>query len=237
MKMIGFDRRIRLEWLDEAAFYYNKTRDARACADHMYEYLADSMPGHRTKRNIITILKRVWTEVPQEAEPIRDRGLNLLISCNTAGERLAVHWGMLINVYPFFRDVVGQIGDMFALQNEITLAQIYRRVVERWGERSTVRYATGKLMGSLWQWDVLEKVNAGTFAAKPKMSIRKEAQLWLLESLVRSSPEKEMPLISALTSSALFPFVIKLSREDFGVSAGFELTRQGSNNDVVSVTS
>jgi hypothetical protein len=236
MKMIGFDRRIRLEWLDEAAFYYYKTRDTQACADHMYDYLADSMPGHRTRRNIITVMKRVWTEVPREIEPVRDRGLNHLVSCNYIGERLAIHWGMIMNVYPFFRDVVELIGDMFSMQDEITLAQIYRRTVESWGERPTVKHALNKLVGSLWQWGVLEKVKTGTYAARPKLSIGKTDQLWLLESLVRSSPEKEMPLISAITSAALFPFAINLFKENLLSCDNFELTRQGLNSDIITLT-
>lgn len=235
MRMVGFDRRIRLEWLDEVAFYYNKTIDPQVCADHMYDYLTGAMPGHRTRRNIITILKRVWTEVPQEMVHVRDRGLNYLVSCNNVSERLAVHWGMIMSVYPFFRDVVELIGDMFTMQDEISMAQIYRRTVEQWGERSTVKHALEKLTGSLWQWGVLKKVKTGTYAAKPKLFICETNQLWLIECLVRSYSEREMPFFNAITSTALFPFTINISKECFIGQDYFELSRQGLNNDMISV--
>lgn len=236
MRMIGFDRKIRLEWLDEVAFYYNKTRDPQACADHIYEYLAEAMPGHRTRRNINTILKRVWTEVPPEMEDVRDRGLDYLVSCNTISERLAVHWGLIMCVYLFFKDTVEQIGDMFTMQDEISMAQIYRRTVEQWGERSTVKYAVGKLTGSLWEWGVLEKVKTGTYVAQPKIAIRETFQLWLIECLVRSTgSESGMPLISAITSTALFPFNVEVSGDDLCSQETLEVYRHGLNSDMITV--
>lgn len=236
MKLVGFDRRIRLEWLDKVAFFYYKTGDSKACAEQMKELMAGENHGAEARRKFYTVLQRIWVEVPQDMLKVRDRGLSHLVSCNNVSERLAVHWGMIMNVYPFFRDVVELIGDMFSLQDEITLAQIYRRTVAEWGERSTVKHALDKLVGSLWQWGALEKIKTGTYAAKPKLPINKENQLWLLECLLRSCPEKEMPLISALTSIALFPFVITLSKEEDLLSReNFELTRQGINCEMVSL--
>ena len=235
MKMIGFDRRIRLEWLDEVAFYYYKTRESKACADYMYEYLAEEMPGHRTRRNIITIMKRVWTEVPPETEHLRDRGMELLISSNDRNNRLAVHWGLLMAAYPFFRDVVDIIGQSLTMQDEVTLANIYRKTVEQWGERSTVIHALGKLTGSLWQWGVIGKAKTGIYVAEPKLSLSEASQLWLIECLIRTSPEREMQLINAITSAALFPFLINISKDDFIGRDVFELSRQGLNSDMISV--
>lgn len=236
MRMVGFDRRIRLEWLDEVAFYYNKTRDPQACADHLKTFMLDENPGEEARRKFYTVLRRIWVEVPQEVEHVRNRGLDYLVSCNTSSERLAVHWGMIMSVYPFFKDTVEQIGDMFTMQDEISMAQIYRRTVEQWGERSTVKHAIAKLTGSLWQWGVLKKVKTGIYAAQPKVPIRETFQLWLIECLVRSSgSESGMPLISAITSTALFPFNIGMSGDDLCSQETLGIYRQGLNSYMITV--
>src|SRR5690554_5872288 len=236
MKMIGFDRRIRLEWLDEVAFYYQKTRDAKACAEYMYEYLAEEMPGHRTRRTLITIMKKIWTDVPSGYESLRDRGLGLLVSSNSKENRLAVHWRMILVMYPFFRDVVGLVGSSFTLQDEISLGNIYRKTVESWGERSTVKHALGKLMGSLWQWGVLDKVKTGTYTPGLLRTVDKTSQTWLIECILRSSNQDESPLIDVLTSPNLFPFKIDVSKEDLAEESGFELSRQGLNREILSIS-
>lgn len=233
MKMVGFDRRIRLEWLDEVAFYYHKTRDAKACAEYMYDYLAQEVPGHRTRRNLMTIMKKLWTEVPNGQEIIRDQALELLTDSNGRNNRLAVHWALALSAYPFFRDVVSIIGNMFSDKDELTIGQLERRVVEVWGERPTVKYATGKLFGSLTQWGVLEKPKAGRFVVCDKKDVNKEIQQLLIKCLLRGAREKEVRLYDLLSSPALFPYRIDVRKDELAQS--FELTRQGLNTDIIAL--
>ena len=55
---------------------------------------------------------------------------------------MAVHWGMISAVYPFWFNVVRQIGRLLALQDQVTQTQIINRLKEQYGDRQTgSRYA------------------------------------------------------------------------------------------------
>lgn len=234
MKMVGFDRRIRLEWLDEVAFHYYKSRDQRETASHMKQYLLQYSSGAEARRKFYDILKRVWVDVPPQHEVVRNKALELFIESNASTDRLAVHWGMILITYPFFCDVADSIGQSVAIQDEVPLSNIYKKTVENWGERSTVKHAMDKLVGSLWQWGVLDKKTKGVYTHVLPVDIAKPYQLWLVESKLRSENVQERPLFEVLTSKTLFPFNINLNKNDIHEYGAFEISRQGMDREIIS---
>ena len=101
---IGFSQRVRLEWLEQTASLVLAGNDKSALIDTLQGLLRDKVSvggsaerGNREK--IITILMRVWFKTPGEIEPLRTDGLKLLRHLAKT-ERIAVHWGMAMAVYP-----------------------------------------------------------------------------------------------------------------------------------------
>ena len=106
INQIGFSQRVRLEWLEQTANLVLAENDKRAVNDALQELLKDkvSVDGSAergTREKIITILLRVWLSTPSELEPLRITGLELLKRFPRV-QRVAVHWGMVMAVYPFW---------------------------------------------------------------------------------------------------------------------------------------
>ena len=162
---VGFSQRVRLEWLDKTANLILAGNDQAAVRGLVAgSCLADKVSiGGRSERGsrekTITILMKIWLNVPHGLEGLRDEGLNLLRNAR-ANHRVAIHWGMTLAVYPFWGEVGAQAGRLLRLQADLTAAQVQRRIRERYGDRQTVSRATRRVLRSFIDWGILERHGA-----------------------------------------------------------------------------
>ena len=138
---VGFSQRVRLEWLEQTANLVLAGNDKCAVNDALQDLLSDKVSvsglaerGNREK--IITILLKAWLTVPADLESLRVEGLGLLERFPQA-DHIAIHWGMLMSVYPFWSSVALQTGRLLRLQGSAAEAHIQRRIREQYGERET----------------------------------------------------------------------------------------------------
>ena len=132
---IGFSQRIRLEWLEQTANLALAGNDKAAISDVLQEVLQDklSVGGHAIRGNrekAITILMKTWLTVPRELEALRDDGLQILQGLRR-NDRIAVHWGMALAVYPFWGAVATHTGRLLRLQGTAAAVHVQRRVRSR----------------------------------------------------------------------------------------------------------
>lgn len=232
MKRIGFDKVIKLEWMDELAFTLEK-KDRDEALSHIREKIAKEIRGKESQRKHLTVLKRIWLKIPEKHLDLRDRAIKI-IKTGDRPERLAAHWGMSLLAYPFFRDMAIVVGNLAKLQDEITLKQVRQRIIGEWGDRSTLEYAIPRLLKSFSDWDVLEMIGGGRYKDAPKIRIEdKETLLWLIECYFYSIDEKIIYLDKLNKSPALFPFSYHVNAGDLFGSKKFEVSRQGLSSDVV----
>ena len=237
-KTVGFDRRIQLDWLDATAEWASQSMpvvEIRSRLDHLLERQIAGQGSHSARGKTITVLLHIWALVPDELRPLRDDALTLL--CKRSGQdRLALHWGMCLSTYPFFRDVATATGRLLSLQGKAALSQITRRTAETWGERSTVLRAAQRIVRSLIDWQVLTETDErGVFTSAPQIEIRNGDGIsaWLVEAVLSNSERRARPLANVLTDSAFFPFVVRLSSRELAHSPRLEMFRQGMDQDVV----
>ncbi len=119
-KQIGFSQRIRLEWLQYTANLVLAGNDKGAVSSSLQELLKDkvSVGGKAVRGNkekAITILMKIWLNVPGELEAVRDDGLELLKTLPRK-DQIAVHWGMAMAAYPFWATVAANTGRLLRLQ-------------------------------------------------------------------------------------------------------------------------
>lgn len=133
-RIIGFDRKVRLSWLDATAEWTAQGLSAAETRAQVARLLDGQVAGdgpHSARGKTMTVLLHVWMAVPDVVVPLRDDALTLL--CGRTGRgRLPLHWGMCLATYPFFRDVAATTGRLLALQGEAALSQIVRRIAESW---------------------------------------------------------------------------------------------------------
>ena len=173
-RIIGFDRKIRLSWLDATVEWTAQGLSAAEARAQLERLLDGQVAGdgpHSARGKTMTVLLHVWKAVPDAAVPLRDDGLALL-SSRCGRDRLPLHWGMCLATYPFFRDVAATTGRLLALQGTAALSQIVRRMAESWGERSTLTRAVQRVVRSCVEWGVLvETGGRGTYSCAEKIAV------------------------------------------------------------------
>jgi len=234
---IGFDRRIDVEWLDAAAAQVV----VGASPDQVREYLRGLLDGvvageqsNSARGKTITVLSHIWSQVPDQALGLRQRAREQLQRAE-ASQRLAIHWAMMLGTYPFFADVSSAAGRLLALQGEFSLALITRRLVDSWGERSTLARAAQRIIRSMVQWGVLNDTEApGIYKTSGvRRAVSTEVAELLVEALLIDSEHETMPLGQLVGHPAAFPFDLKVSGAELRRSAPFRVDRLGLDADMV----
>jgi hypothetical protein len=154
-------------------------------------------------------------------------------------DHLAVHWGMMGVVYPFWGAVAAAVGKLAALQTEIQAAQIHRRMQEQFGERETVRVSTRRAFGSFVEWGVVKrgKGKQGYVLAPKRAVTDPKLAAWLVEALVRQSQNDLMPVNALSRAPGLFPFTLpRLTTAMISQTGRLEVIRHGLDEEIIRVT-
>ena len=238
---IGFSQRIRLEWLEKTANLVLAGNDKDAVNDSLQELLKDrvSIGGQAIRGNrekVITILMKTWLTVPRGLEAFRDKGLKIHQGLPRK-ERIAVHWGMALAVYPFWSAVAAHTGRLLRLQGTAAAAHIQRRVKEQYGERETASRAARRVLRSFIDWNVLNETDEkGVYAQGNRYSIQDPRLIaWMLEASLHAHPNSSAAIKDLFDGPSIFPFrLAHLSAETLvSLSPRLDLLRHGLDDNLV----
>jgi hypothetical protein len=238
---IGFSQRVRPEWLEQTANLILAGNDKATINDALQGLLKDkvSVGGQAVRGNrekIITILLKTWLTVPNELEVLRVEGLELLKRVPRT-YHLAIHWGMVMAVYPFWSGVATQVGRLLRLQGTAAATQVQRRIREQCGERETVSRAARRVLRSYLDWDVLQETGKkGIYTAGTTLSIDDPGLIaWLAEASLHARANGSASLKDLLDSPSLFPFRLKPTHAESlaAASSGLDILRHGLADELV----
>lgn len=234
---VGFDRKLELAWLDAAVARVANAGESDDVREQIWDFLEGVVGGDKPRSargKTTTVLNRIWSDVPSDAVPLRDRAIERLEDA-LPNERLALHWAMMIGTYPIFTDVASTIGKLTALQGEFTLDVLTRRVIKAWGDRSTVKRATQRIVRSMVDWQVLRDTeDRGIYErAERSLSLGDAFSPLVLEALLVDAEEDTIPLEQLLAHPALFPFELTFDIDRVRKMPQFRFYRQGVDVDVV----
>jgi hypothetical protein len=235
-RRIGFDRSLRIEWLDLIAVLMRQGLDRKTIRQRLDIALAGDIRGAEARSKTIIVLQRLWVGIPDNHVGLRDEAASFLESAS-GKDRLWVHWGMALLAYPFFRDVTAIAGQLGRLQGPFTGAQVHRRVVERWGERETLVKATQRVLHTCVVWNLLAEDTDRKFRhATPALHTdNRELAFWLIECALRAHESDQVPVGELPRLLYLFPFELAPHVSRLRHSGRFEFTRQGLDLDMVSL--
>jgi len=254
-RRIGFDRELRLSWLDLTAGLVLEGLDPQQIRQSLLTRLAGEIPGEKACQKTITVLTRIWVRVPAEHRALRAEGL-VLLPCVTSGERLWLHWGMSLLAYPFFRDVASTVGRLLNLQGEFASSQVLRRMRETWGQRTTLERAVPRLLRTFVTWGVTHASPSARHAyeaALPRQTSDSSLALWFLECVLHSAlgaqsafaehnaerttvqNNGQLLLAELIQSPAAFPFDLSPHLSALRRSDRFEISRQGLDLEMIAL--
>jgi hypothetical protein len=231
--IIGFDRRVRIEWLDAIASRQAAGASLAELRRFGHALLRREYPRDEARRKTLGVLVHLWVRVPQKAAGLRDTAGRMLGEVN-ASQRIALHWGLGVATYPFFRDLADAAGRLIALQGDVSLAQLQRRLAERWGQRATAQRAARRILRSWVDWGVLrESGRPGVYIRGDSIKVTGSLASWLVEALLLGSDNGSEAVSKLKRSPALFPFEVHTSLYELRRSPRLAVHRQGLDEDVV----
>lgn len=236
-RAIGFDRKIRLGWLDATAQWAAHGMSATEVRSELDRLLEGEVPGEAARKKTKSVLLRTWLLTPEHLQPLRNEALALLTE-RSRSDRLPLHWGMVCVNYPVVWEVASVVGRLLGLQGTISQVQLRRRIVETYGERSTLDRASQRIMRSFVDWGVLKEApEKGIYIAAPASPVSDESlTIWLVEAVLRTTNSELGVLSSVLGSPALFPFVIqRMPVRILEQSPRLEIHRQNRDEDLVAL--
>lgn len=236
---IGIKQAIRFEWMQKAANLLLAGLEAKTIRQELHEFLADrkgnGSEGERsdqTRTFVVNNLMKIWVSPDPELIPFRDASVAFLRE--NPSMALAVHWGMISAVYPFWFNVARQTGRLLALQDQVTQTQIINRLKEQYGDRQTVFRYGRYVLRSFVEWGVLidAAVQGCYLKAAPTNITATELEILLLESALLALPEKKASCQVLVTNPAFFPFGLRrlVGEVNFEVNNRLEGIRFGSDD-------
>ncbi len=237
---VGIDRVIQLSWLERTAFLAIAGNDNATIEDTLQNLLKDHLAGGKgvrgSREKTITVLMKVWLNAPDQLKELQVEGLRLLEQTPQA-ESLAVHWGMISAMYPFWNSVATHTGRLLELQESMTGAQIERRMKEQYGDRQTVTRSTQRALRSFTDWGLLTLTKGkGIFSRKSSITIQNhDVVSWLMETSLHARVKGSVPFQELFNSPSLFPFQLaSISPEQLvSLSPRLERLRHGLNDDLI----
>lgn len=233
-RTLGFDWKVQLSWLDETAARVAagfNTTDLRDHLDHYLQRQTDVSLSPTARSKAITVLSHLWSDVPVELIPFRDRGIDELREA-IPDERVVIHWSMALATYPFFADVTAAVGTLLSLQGVADIASVRRRVAERWGERSTVSRATGVIVGTIRDWGLLASAGKGRTESATRVDVSAPLSARLVEGLLESQRVTSISVDDAVGHPSLFPFGLDLTAAQLRSTSSLVVERFGGGSDV-----
>ena len=234
-KPIGFDRKIRLEWLEATADWTASGLAVAEIRSKLWRLLEGQVAGETSRSardKTVTVLLHIWANVPGSAVAVCDDALALLRACPVP-EHQAFHWGMCLATYPFFSDVAAVTGRLLSLQGKAAQSQITRRMTEAWGDRGIVNRALRHVVRSLVLWDVLRDTSEkGVYQAGPRIQLPHATAAWLVEAAMSNST-RARSFRTLRKAPELFPFALDISPRELDSRPRLEIVRHGLDEDLV----
>ncbi|WP_044640698.1 hypothetical protein [Risungbinella massiliensis] len=230
-KAVGFDQKIMLNHLDYTA---NITRDTerKGMYEKLNTFLLADIRGDKSRKNAITMLMKIWYLVEEQHQEIQKQALEIFPTLSTK-ERLVLHYGMTLLAYPFFKDIVTEIGVLSRIQFEVPSQQLYRRLKALYGDRRRVEVAISAVLTSLRFWGVISSQKNVIQPISPKIEITSaELKKWLVQVILIVADQKVMLLDLIREQPMLFPFDYWIETRDL-TRERFEVSCQGVDMVVV----
>ena len=203
--LVGFDRFIALDWANYALELSSLPDSKTAKVMQLKSWLSLYVSGKDSIRKTANVLMRLWLDPNPDTLYFRNEALKLRLNAKKS-DFVFFHWGMALLTFPFFYETCTQAGRLLTLQSKLTRREVQVRMAEKYSNQNTVPRSVDRVLQSLVDWGVLEKISQQELSLKQHNSLDVLLKKWLLECAVFSAPHKRTPLQGFYKMPVLFPF-------------------------------
>ena len=235
-KGIGFNRNIKLDWLEATASLSLETDDPTEIRKQLKPILAEDRTGKDAIRKSIDILINIWIKSATVSPILHQEAIQIYENSDNHIDRLSLHYGLTMLYFPFFFQCVSAIGQLSRYGDPITNKSVIKQMASEIGHLGSLERSTQRVVASLRDWGILVYGDKRfTYEAKRYSFLVSQPRLqaWQLACLLTCNPAEEILFADLLRQPALFPFAFTLSLEDLRQVSWFEIQRQGMGLNMV----
>ena len=219
---LGIKQTIQKHWMDKTVQMLLAGVSVKDIRLELDDYLSTQkqsggtgLRGEKTYGMAIALLA-AWFSPPADLLDFRNDAL-MLAKATTPTEWLPLHWAVISAAYPFWYNVAKQTGRLLNLQDQVTQAQIFNRLKERYGDRETVARNARYTVRSFVSWGVIKDSPVKGCYEQTSLTNISDSNLaiLMLESALLAHPESKAPLSLLLNTPAFFPFQLPVMSGDF----------------------
>ena len=231
--LIGFERYVEFEWLDQTAKWSIEGMSAKEIHDLIDEYLTSFVSGDTSKRKTKNVLSGAWVKSDGVDPKFKAQARELYIVANRA-EKIAIHYGLFIASYPFFYSLSRILGRLFKLQDDISNAEFYRRCVETIGDRESIKRAAARYLQSIAEWGLLDDTEVAKVKPNRKLVLdNPQIVTWLMASIFFSNEKDLLSIDEVMSDPVWFPFTIAAMDFRIGDSRALEIIHQNVGSTLI----
>jgi hypothetical protein len=235
-KNIGFNRNIRLAWLDAAAAFCGESDDSAEIRARLEPVVGQDIASDVNRRKAIDILINIWVKTGESAPELRQQAVNFFRATPVVADRLWVHYGLTLVYSPFFREVAAAIGKVTRHGDAVTPSMVKQRLIAERGQLGSLEKAVERVIFSLRDWGLLADAPVRYAYRSERQSLNAssaELESWLLACVLQAHPAEEIVFGDLVRLPELFAFRFTVTLDHLRRSRDFEVQRQGAGWDMV----
>jgi hypothetical protein len=238
-KGIGFNRNIKLEWLNATAAFCAEADDPTEIRTRLEPILSQDRTGVEAIRKSIDILINIWLKSREIAPDLQQQAVTTFQETTVPDDRIWLHCGLTMLTYPFFRQCTTAIGQLGRHRETFRKMDVFKRLSAERGQLGSLERSVRRVISSLRSWGILvEGKERYTYCPRFQSFGASQTGLeaWLLACAMQAHPVEELPFNDLIALPALFPFYFTITVNDLRDHPSFEIQRQGISMDMVRCT-
>lgn len=237
MTLIGFRRNIYLEWLEQAAALHGAGLGSVDVRERLDALVVQTVRSDVNRRQTLDILCNIWGPREEPSERLRREAVGIFQVTTDRDQHVALHYGLTILRYPFFREGARVIGQKLRFGEAVSTADVREPMLTSLGNLGAAADAVKRVTFSLRNWGIL--VDAGknnTYRVRePRLRPGSpELERWLLAAALLAHPADELPFADLVGLPELFPFAFTVQARDLASEGSLlEVHRMGGGWEMV----
>jgi len=236
--LIGFCRNIYFDWLEETASLVCLGEEAGAIRARVDGRVAEQIASDVNRRQAVDILVNVWVKSAEVYPALHAAARRLFQATTGHDDHAALHYGLTLLTYPFFRQAAQVIGQTLRFGGAVRTSTLQEKMPAVLGDLGALQAACRRMTFSLRNWGLLVdgRQRYAYVAREPRPRLSSlEMECWLLAAALRAHPADTLPFEDLVRLPELFPFELTLSARDARHCALLEVQRSGGGWDMVAL--
>jgi len=180
---VGADRFLSLKWANYAFELFQTDDDEDFLYRSLRSFIDPEIKGEETTRKTANQLKRLWLTKDDPFQSLRISALPVPYISHP--EFLSIfHLGIAMNVFPIYYETLKAIGMLDRVINPIPKQAITDRVLEAFGNTSSIPRAVARILQTLEDWNFID-VKSKSLTLKNIRIWDFEVAAWFITALVK----------------------------------------------------